>query len=409
MGQLHFVRILFVSLAVPYPPTNGHRIRNWALLRGLTAEGHDVSLVSFAEPSELADDPARFEGLCREARLVPAPAAVSGWRGHAARLRAIGSAQPFGVRRFRSEAMQRAVQDVLATGRFDCVICDDIYNVENIGDTGSVPVLLNKHDLTHVILQRFAGYARNPLQRAYAAIEYRKLRRWEAQACGLPGVLACSDSDRRELLRLVPDARIEIVPNAIDADSYPPAPAGAEEPSTVLYFGSMDWYPNIDAVEYFASSILPELERRVPAVRFRVAGRNPPEALVRRFNRPPVVEFTGTVSDIRAAIAAATVCVVPLRIGSGTRLKILEAGAMEKAIVSTHIGAEGLDFEHGVDIILTDDPLEFARATAELLADPVRRRALGRAARLRVERDYSLPAVRASFARALPRLVGPRA
>jgi glycosyltransferase involved in cell wall biosynthesis len=403
------VRILFVSLAVPFPPTNGHRIRNWILLRGLTAEGHAVSLVSFAEAGELEGDPRRFQDLCRDVELVPSPASVSGWRGHAERLRAIGSTLPFGVRRFRSEAMRRAVRDVMAVGSFDCVICDDIYNVENVGDTGRVPVLLNKHDLTHVILRRFAGYARNPLQRAYAWLEYRKLRRWEAHACRLPGVLACSDADRRALLALVPSARIEIVPNAIDTESYPPAPGGGDGPATVLYFGSMDWYPNIDAVAYFAAEILPELERRVPGVRFRVAGRNPPRALCRRFARAPVVEFSGTVSDIRAEIAAATVCVVPLRIGSGTRLKILEAGAMEKAIVSTRIGAEGLDFEDGADIILADEPLAFARAVADLLADPARRRELGHAARRRVERDYSLPAVRAAFRHALPRLVGNRA
>ena len=400
------MRILFVSLAVPYPPTNGHRIRNWILLRALTEEGHDVDLVTFADAGEASGDARRFEGLCRRATLVPAPAPPpSRFAAYGDRLRALLSTVPYGVRRFRSAGMREAVRRALREP-YECVLCDDIYNVENVAGAGGAPALLNKHDLTHVIMRRFAGFARNPFERAYAWLEHRKLKRWEARSCGrFAGVLACSEEDRSVLRALAPDARVEIVPNAIDAASYPRTPDVPPGPPIVLYFGSMDWYPNVDAVGYFADHVLPELRRRVPDVRFRIAGRNPPEALFRRLRVMAGVEFAGGVEDMRTEIAAATVCVVPLRIGSGTRLKILEAGAMEKAIVSTRIGAEGLDFEHEVDIVLEDEPAAFAAAVAALCADPERRQRLGRAARQRVERDYSLPAVRAAFRRSLPRLL----
>jgi glycosyltransferase involved in cell wall biosynthesis len=137
-----------------------------------------------------------------------------------------------------------------------------------------------------------------------------------------------------------------------------------------------------------------------------VAGRCPDEYRACYAGKPGV-EFAGTVPDMRAEIARATVCVMPLRIGSGTRLKILEAGAMAKPMVSTSLGAEGLDFVPGQDIVLADEPSAFARAVADLLADSPRRRALGAAARARVEACYSLTVFQRCLAGALDALVGP--
>src|SRR5439155_958354 len=162
------------------------------------------------------------------------------------------------------------------------------------------------------------------------------------------------------------------------------------EPATVLFQGGMDWQPNRDAVEFFAAEILPWLRRRVPSARFRVAGRSPAESFRRRFAGIDGLEFTGTVADMRDEIAKATVCVVPLRIGSGTRLKILEAGAMAKPMVSTGLGAEGLELVDGEEIVLADEPRAFADAVAALLHDAAGRDELGRGARLRVEKQYSL-------------------
>jgi len=171
----------------------------------------------------------------------------------------------------------------------------------------------------------------------------------------------------------------------------------------VLYMGGMDWFPNRDAVEFFVTQILPELRVLAPEARFVVAGRNPPAEFVRRFAASGIT-FTGTVPDMRPEIARAAVCVVPLRIGSGTRLKILEAGAMGKPIVSTSIGAEGLDLIKGTEIILEDQPRAFAKAVADLLRDASRRRALGEEARRWVESRYSFPVLRSAVREALAKL-----
>jgi glycosyltransferase involved in cell wall biosynthesis len=193
-----------------------------------------------------------------------------------------------------------------------------------------------------------------------------------------------------------------VVPNVVDTDHY--QPSGAEEPCTVLYQGGMDWYPNRDAVEFFVSAILPRLRASVPEARFVVGGRSPSDEFRRRFAAVPGIEFTGTVPDMRTEIARAAVCVVPLRIGSGTRLKILEAAAMAKPIVSTRVGAEGLDFVGGREIVLADEPKAFAEAVADLLRDASRRRELGRAARRRAQECYSLPVLRTAVSAAFAEL-----
>ena len=151
----------------------------------------------------------------------------------------------------------------------------------------------------------------------------------------------------------------------------------------------MDWLPNEDAVFYFVEAILPQIQRRIPDATLRVVGRRPSSRLMALAGRNDHVEVTGGVEDIRAYVRDASVYVVPLRIGGGTRLKIFEAMAMGKAVVATSVGAEGLPVEHGKDIILTDDPAEFAEAVSALLANPAAREKLGKAARSLVEEKYS--------------------
>jgi glycosyltransferase involved in cell wall biosynthesis len=163
----------------------------------------------------------------------------------------------------------------------------------------------------------------------------------------------------------------------------------------------MDWYPNREALEFFVTGIFPRIRSQVPDVRFVVAGRNPPEEFRQRLGHIPGVEFTGTVSDTHAEIASAAGCVVPLRIGSGTRLKILEAAAMAKPVVSTRLGAEGLEFRDGQEIALEDEPAAFADAVVKLLSAAPDRHRLGQAARKRVEQNYRFHALRVSLRSAM--------
>ncbi len=388
------MKILFLSLAFPLPVNNGHKMRTWALLSALAAEGHEITMLVFGQPDELNGQEALAKSVCREVELVPlAVSNLTSGGNYAGRLLGLFSPRPFAVQRFRSDDMHARIEHHLASRSYDAVVCDTVYSVVNLPATSKVPLVLNNVDVEHVIFDRYVDFERNPAKRLYAWMEARKVRRWEQQTCREAVVgMACSEHDCRMLRALAPGVPMVTVPNIVDTDAY--TPQSGEDGNTVVYQGGMDWFPNRDAVEFFIADILPLVRQRVPGVQFLVAGRNPSDAFLSKFAAIPDVRFTGTVPDMRPIIAQAAVCVVPLRIGSGTRLKILEAGAMGKAMVSTRGGAEGLDFEYGKDILLADEPEAFAEAVAGLLRDPARRQALGTAARRRVVEQYSFSVLR---------------
>jgi glycosyltransferase involved in cell wall biosynthesis len=280
-------------------------------------------------------------------------------------------------------------------------VCDDTYNLENLPDGVEIPVILNNHDIVQIIWRRYLAVERQPLKRAYAANELRKLRHWEAAAYGrVKSVWAVSRHDAELIEQMCPGMPVTVVPNAVDVHAY--KVTATDNGVGVLFIGGMDWFPNRDAVEFFACSVLPELRARVPAARFRVVGRLPDDRFRRRMEASGVC-FLGRVEDIRPAVSAAAVSVIPLRIGSGTRLKILEAAALGKAMVSTRLGAEGLTFADGSEIVLADEPLALAVAVADLLERPAARAAMGAAARRRVEEEYSFEALRSALRKALDR------
>lgn len=393
------MHLLFLARELPLPANNGTRLRTWALLRALAAEGHAVTLLAFARAGEtgLADVSA-MRDVCREVELVPlAIESLSATANLGARARALPRPRPYSVGRFRSAEMRRVVRRRLTAGGVDAVVCD-VFTAVNLPDTRA-PIVLNHENVEHIILRRYCDVERTSAKRAYAWLEYLKMRRWEQVTCGRARVgLACSGLDARTLSALAPSLPIVIAPNIVDMAGDPPA--AAEDSATILFQGGMDWLPNRDAVAFFASAILPRVQERLPGAKFLVAGRNPSPEFVASFAHIRGMSFTGTVSDMQPVIARATISVAPLRIGSGTRLKILEAAALGKAVVATEVGAEGLDFVEGEEIVIADEPIQFAERVVELLGDPARRRAIGAAARRRAEQHYSLAALQQAVVRA---------
>jgi glycosyltransferase involved in cell wall biosynthesis len=389
------VKILHLAIVPPAPTTNGHRIRCRSLVCALANEGHRISLLSYAAREELASPSPELAELYEDVQLIPEP------RGNPipGRLKALFSPRPYGAGRCAAAAMRAAVREKLAQS-FDAILCEDIYMAGNVPAGCTLPVLLNKHDITYRIVDQFVRGERNWLKKVYGRLEYYKIRRLELKVCAsVPAVLACSERDKELLAQDCPSAQIAVLPNVVDVGAY--EPASGDDGQTVLFTGAMDWLPNQDGAEYFIRDILPRLRQLTSNMRFMVAGRNPPPEMLRRYGDIPDVHFTGTVRDIRSVIAQAAVCAVSLRIGSGTRMKILEAGAMGKAVVSTTLGAEGLGFRQGEEILLADDPRSFAEAVAVLLKEPALRLRLGHAARLKVEREYSLTVLQSRIAEAL--------
>ena len=399
LGSQRFKRILVLSNCYPFPPTNGIALRVWAILQVLAKSGHDLDLLCFGDPGTVPQDRAALK-TCKSVQIVPRPLA---WSEHTALIRraaALPFARPFGVARARSKAMADAILDHLRRGSCDVVLCEEADLLVNVPDCLPVPLIVDHHNVEHVLLGRYSAQETNPLRRAYAQLEARKVLNWERLATRRADIaLVCSEVDRATYQQLCPSAAVIVAPNVIDIDAY--TPGVGEEPESILYTGGMDWYPNRDAVEFFALSVLPRIRRSVPTARLIVAGRSPAPEFRRRFAGLPFIEFTGAVPDMRPLITRAAVCVVPLRVGSGTRLKILEAAAMARPVVSTTIGAEGLSFTDAREILLADDADTFAAAVVALLNDPQRRASMSAAARQRVESNYTLVALSAALHDAL--------
>lgn len=395
------MRLLVLSVTCPFPANNGVKMRTWSILRGLAAEGHELTVVAFADPVDTNGLQPELSRICRRVIQVPhqfkSVSLSKDYLGRAARLFAL---TPYGVAATKSPRMASQLATLLSEQGFDALVCEQTDLLANLPPQLSLPLVVDFHNAEYLIMERYARFERNPAKRLYALLESRKLRAWERRACQrAASAWACSEHDRKLLQMLNPKLPMFVVPNVVDVDEY--KADNSEDPRKVLFQGGMDWYPNRDAVELFVTQIFSRIQGQAPDVKFVVAGRNPPEEFRRRMGLVPGVEFTGTVPDMRAEIAGAAVCVVPLRMGSGTRLKILESAAMAKPMVSTQLGAEGLEFRDGEEIVLADQPAAFADAVLRLLSSPTDRRRLGQAARKRAELEYSLPALRVALRQAL--------
>ena len=400
------MKLLFLAHTCPLPATNGLTMRSSSVLSALSTLGHRIFLLSYIEAEPSAGTERDISRLCYGHKLLKADFAnVSSPGQYGSRLKNLWRSSPYGLLRYQSATMRNALRDLLSQDRFDAIVCDTIDSTIHLPSDLRVPVIVNNHNVEHLILERYLPYERNPAKKLYGWVEAKKLRRWEAEACGRGSLVwVCSSFDRDVLQELCPGVRFRVVPNAIDIDSYVPPTNPAREP-VILYSGGMDWYPNRDAVEFFVHQVMPELERKVPEVQFVVAGRAPSLEFRRRLERGNVT-FTGTVPDMRPEIARAAVCVVPLRIGSGTRLKILEAAALSKAVVSTTLGAEGLEFVSGKEIAIADEPAAFAACVAELLRSPELSLQMGLAAREKVSARYGFDSLRRSIETSLQEVFG---
>jgi glycosyltransferase involved in cell wall biosynthesis len=306
------------------------------------------------------------------------------------------SPYPVDLWKWRVAEVREQVYALMTEERVDLCVADFLFAGVNVPRDTGIPIVLFEHNVEYVIWKRLSAIERSPLKRALLELEWRKIRSRERAACLRADLtLTVSDSDRRHLADLAPRARIRAIPTGVDTRYFTPNVA-CEVPNRLVFTGSMDWHPNEDAMLHFVDNILPLIRREIPDVSLAIVGRRPTERLRQAAARHDVV-VTGTVDDVRPYIGEAAVYVVPLRAGGGTRLKIFEALAMAKPVVSTTVGAEGLALTPDREFVAADQPDEFAGAVVALLRDPARRKELGRAGRRLVEQRYSWAHVAAEF------------
>jgi sugar transferase (PEP-CTERM/EpsH1 system associated) len=394
--------ILVFSHLVPWPTTSGVLLRCYNLLREV-ARHHRVHLLALNQdvllkPEAVAASRRHLAEFCADVQVFPLPTGGSRAAYGGLLLQNLASPLPYSVPRFHSPALEQAAVDLLARHPIRVLQYETIAMAQYGALAPDLPSILVHQNVESELLRRRAATERNPVARLYVSAQAAKLARYEERMCRAAAAnVAVSAADRLAFLARIPDARVDVVVNGVDVDYFRPAGDPAGQGDRLVFVGGMSWYPNRDAMSWFLAEIWPRIRRERPDARMTIIGSHPSPEVRRAAERGEGVQAPGLVPDIRPFVQDAAVYVCPLRMGGGTRLKILDAWAMGKAVVSTGLGCEGLDAGPGRDLEIADEPARFAARVSELLADPERRRALGLAGRRRVVAEFAWPGVAAGM------------
>jgi glycosyltransferase involved in cell wall biosynthesis len=408
------MRILFLSAQLPEPPHAGGTLRINGLMRGLHGAGHGVCLLAFADGDQLASVREKLDEFVSQISIVRPP-----HRSVRQRLRNLVFSNLADMeRRYYSPLFERTLEGLLATHSFDLI------QIESLEMAVYLPIIQRLQPATPVIYDSFnAEYAlqrtifeteSRRLQRLpgalYSFIQWRRLTRFERSVChAVDHTIAVSDADADAFARLAPNRPVSVIPNGINVACYSATDSSLELGQHALVFtGSMGYRPNVDGALWFADQVLPRIRAHVPDAKFFVVGSNPHSRLTVLRDRDDV-EVTGWVPNVNPFLHAAAVYVIPLRMGSGTRLKVLQAMAAGRAVVSTTIGAQGLDAQDGEQLRLADTADEFAQAVVALLNAPDQRRALGQAGMAFVQAHFDWPAIVPGLLRVYDEITGGKA
>ena len=447
------MRILWLKTDLLLPLDKGGKLRTWHLMRHL-AKHHEITYLAFAEPGQPPADVVGMREVAARVETVPRSEPAKGtWRFYADAARHVVDPLPYAVGKYRSTEFRQRFDALVAEIDFDLIVCDFLFPAVNLPKRLPCPAVIFTHNVESEIWRRHAETKGSPIARLLYGMQYRRMLRYEGAALRrFDGVLAVSDADRDTFDRIYPGAiqrPVHVVPTGVDTEYFAPSTPESQVPNVesqiptaesqtiksqtptpesqtiksqiptpesrtiksqipnpesptpaLIFTGSMDWLPNEDAMLFFCREVLPLIRAEQPEATLSIVGRAPTPA-VKQLAAQPGVRVTGRVDDVRPYMRDAAVYIVPLRIGGGTRLKIFEAMAMGKAVVSTSVGAEGLPVVNGKHVILADEPQTFARAVLELLRDADRRRQLEAAARKLVVEKYDWTAVAGALESAL--------
>jgi len=387
------MNILFLSQRFLLPMDTGGKIRTGKILEELSKR-HEITLVSNVESPKDDCFLKEMDRFC--ARFVPVfwkEIPKYSFLFFVRLVFQMFSLYPVSVLNDSSRKLRKRLELECRTGSYELVICDFVQSALNFKNIAGIPSILFQHNVEAQISKRHYERSTGMIKRLFWWLQWKKMFFFEQRVCrAFDRVIAVSQQDGDLLHRLYGLDHVVVIPTGVDIEYFHPQNE-AEDPASLVFVGSMDWLPNEDAVLYFADAILPLLKDKIPGLCLTVVGRNPSPRLKRRLRAVPEIHLTGWVDDVRPYIARASLYIVPIRIGGGTRMKIYEAMAMGRAVLSTVIGAEGLEVRNGENIVLEDDPVSFSQAILRLGKDPQMRARLGERAAAYVRINRSWPQV----------------
>jgi glycosyltransferase involved in cell wall biosynthesis len=401
------MNVLWIAHAVPYPPKAGFLLRSYNLLRAL-ARRQTVDLVAFVQESwmttlfasvevGLAESDRALKEFCRQVTFLPIGSVTRHWGKQITALAAIMRGTAYTTTWLQSSRGRSVISQRVQATSYDVVHFDTIGLAPYRSLAKTLPATLTHHNIESHMMFRRAQSATNVLARAYFLHEARTLRAYEQRTADDFAVhITCSTLDSERLRELAPRATAVEIPNGVDCDFFQSQDL-SERPDSLIFVGTMNWYPNIDAMLFLLRDIWPDLKRQLPAVTLDIAGSNPPKSITELAALLDGVAVHGYVPDVRPMLDAAALFVCPIRDGGGTKLKILDALAMKKCVIAHPVACEGIEVTADENVVLASTAREFVDQILKLLPDEQRRRRIGAAGRALVETQYSYRAIGERF------------
>ena len=401
------MHILWLKTELLHPVDKGGKIRTYNMLKELKRD-HRISYLTLDDGTAGAPEREAAREYCNELVCVPHQHREKFTPGfYSELLFNLASPLPYAIKKYESALMRKEISKRASAGDCDLVVCDFLAPAANVPHDLACPTVLFQHNVEAMIWKRHYEVQDNQWMKAYLCGQWLKMRAFERKMCrSFDCVVAVSVEDRDQIQKEYGAEFVFDVPTGVDTKFFQPTGSEAAEAHNLVFTGSMDWLPNEDAIRYFTEEIMPRIKREIPEVTLTVVGRNPYPSLLELAKKDPSIMVTGRVDDVRPYMERAAAYIVPLRIGGGTRLKIFEAMAMEKAIVSTTIGAEGLPVKDGAELLLADTAEFFAESIVTVLNDKELANRLGSRAAATVRQQFGWEKVAQRFGKLCEDTVG---
>ncbi len=373
------MKILFVTESLPYPLDRGGYIRSSHLIRELSRR-HEVTLLTSQEATETNQGVEYYSRFCRQVICLskPKPSAL---KRSFYLLGGLLGETPYPLNKNFSTSFLERIKQELQNGDYQTLHCDHLDTAQYLPLLPNPPhSVFDSHNLLSVLVERLQQQEKSPMKRAYLRLQLGKIRTYEARlSARFDLCLVCSEQEKEHLQELSPQAKVTVIPNGVDLNYYQLEPAPPQDPS-LLFIGRLDYLPNSQGVLDFYRRVWPLVRKELPLVRWQIVGANPPSSFQELAN-DDAIQLVTQADDIRPYLTNSTLAIVPLRVGGGTRIKILEAMAARLPVVSTSVGAEGIGAADGREIVIADEPEDMAEQIITLCQQPERRRQMAQLAR----------------------------
>lgn len=393
------MKILWLSHLIPYPPKGGVLQRSHHLLREV-AKYHELDLLAFHQPNLMQPlVPSLSEGVClakkvlgtfcNKVEFVQIESELQIFGNYRLALKSLLTAEPYNINWLKSARFSEMLQQMLQENDYELVHLDTISLLPYFKYVKHIPTVLDHHNIESHMLLRRADNENNFLKKWYFRQEGLRLETFEKQFCPQFSLnITCSEIDKQRLQVIAPASWVEEVPNGVDVNYFKPD-RSVEQEKNLIFIGTLNWYPNIEAVRFLAHELWPSLRKEVPGISMDIIGAEPPEDIVQLSKTDNDFRVHGFVDDILPFMNKAAIYVCPIMDGGGTKLKVLDALSMEKALVANEIACEGISVENEKNVIFAESVDEYVSAIKLLIENESLRREMGEQARNLVENKYA--------------------